>query len=143
MRPPRMVGRDDLETKMLSSNVQDWTELSEMVLGPVPPGFTFLPKHKSSSYASRPTETTTTTRKETKKTKTTTKTRTITTLCDDECGDIAHESSYDDNPMTAAPTSTPPLHAAPESAAAAAATEESSEGAAAKRDSLLPVDRAS
>eukprot|EP01028_Stygiella_incarcerata_P000814 TRINITY_DN1126_c0_g3_i1.p1 TRINITY_DN1126_c0_g3~~TRINITY_DN1126_c0_g3_i1.p1 ORF type:complete len:656 (-),score=189.42 TRINITY_DN1126_c0_g3_i1:65-1993(-) len=46
-RPPRFCGRDDLETLMASSYVGDWIKLSEMLLGPVPDGFTFTPKHGS------------------------------------------------------------------------------------------------
>ncbi|KAG0251916.1 tRNA-dihydrouridine(47) synthase [NAD(P)(+)]-like protein [Actinomortierella ambigua] len=48
-RPPPFVGRDDLETLMASSNVQDWIKLSEMILGPAPAGFRFDPKHKANS----------------------------------------------------------------------------------------------
>ncbi|PJF19495.1 tRNA-dihydrouridine(47) synthase [NAD(P)(+)] [Paramicrosporidium saccamoebae] len=49
-RPPAYFGRDDLETLMASPSVTDWIKLSEMLLGPVPEGFVFLPKHKSNSY---------------------------------------------------------------------------------------------
>ncbi|KAF9973903.1 tRNA-dihydrouridine(47) synthase [NAD(P)(+)]-like protein [Actinomortierella ambigua] len=48
-RPPPFVGRNDLETLMASSNVQDWIKLSEMILGPAPEGFRFDPKHKANS----------------------------------------------------------------------------------------------
>ncbi|CEM29095.1 unnamed protein product [Vitrella brassicaformis CCMP3155] len=51
LRPDPFVGRNDLETKMASTNVKDWIEISEMLLGPVPKDFTFMPKHKSSGYA--------------------------------------------------------------------------------------------
>ncbi|XP_069815564.1 tRNA-dihydrouridine(47) synthase [NAD(P)(+)]-like [Dendropsophus ebraccatus] len=49
-RPPYYMGRDYLETIMASQNVGDWIKISEMFLGPVPPNFTFLPKHKANSY---------------------------------------------------------------------------------------------
>ncbi|XP_077285328.1 dihydrouridine synthase 3 [Arctopsyche grandis] len=49
-RPPYYVGRDDLETLMASSNCADWVKISEMLLGPVPDGFQFLPKHKANSF---------------------------------------------------------------------------------------------
>ncbi|NXS99279.1 DUS3L synthase, partial [Jacana jacana] len=49
-RPPYYMGRDYLETLMASQNVDDWIKISEMLLGPVPNNFTFLPKHKANSY---------------------------------------------------------------------------------------------
>ncbi|XP_063529131.1 tRNA-dihydrouridine(47) synthase [NAD(P)(+)]-like [Cydia strobilella] len=49
-RPPTYFGRNDLETLMASGNCQDWIKISEMLLGPVPDGFHFLPKHKTNSY---------------------------------------------------------------------------------------------
>uniref|UniRef100_UPI00398E708A tRNA-dihydrouridine(47) synthase [NAD(P)(+)]-like n=1 Tax=Pristiophorus japonicus TaxID=55135 RepID=UPI00398E708A len=49
-RPPYYLGRNYLETLMASQNVSDWVKISEMLLGPVPPNFTFLPKHKANSY---------------------------------------------------------------------------------------------
>ncbi|KAM8986705.1 tRNA-dihydrouridine(47) synthase [NAD(P)(+)]-like isoform 1-T2 [Ara ararauna] len=49
-RPPYYMGRDYLETLMASQNVDDWIRISELLLGPVPPSFTFLPKHKANSY---------------------------------------------------------------------------------------------
>ncbi|GLT77905.1 hypothetical protein SLA2020_494600 [Shorea laevis] len=48
-RPPSYYGRDDLETLMASS-AADWIRISEMLLGKVPDGFTFAPKHKSDAY---------------------------------------------------------------------------------------------
>ena len=50
-RPPFYHGRDQLETLMSSPNCSDWVLLSEMLLGPVPSNFTFLPKHKANSYS--------------------------------------------------------------------------------------------
>jgi len=48
-RPPSyMCGRSDLETLMLSKHASDWIKISEMLLGPVPEGFQFEPKHKAS-----------------------------------------------------------------------------------------------
>ncbi|KAJ3362942.1 tRNA-dihydrouridine(47) synthase [NAD(P)(+)]-like protein [Allomyces javanicus] len=49
-RPPRFVGRNDLETLMASDNCNDWIKISEMLLGPAPAEFKFLPKHKANSY---------------------------------------------------------------------------------------------
>ncbi|KFV63191.1 tRNA-dihydrouridine(47) synthase [NAD(P)(+)]-like, partial [Dryobates pubescens] len=49
-RPPYYLGRDYLETLMASQNVEDWIKISELLLGPVPANFTFLPKHKANSY---------------------------------------------------------------------------------------------
>ncbi|CAL1528471.1 unnamed protein product [Lymnaea stagnalis] len=49
-RPPYYVGRNDLETLMASANCADWIKISEMLLGPVPANFHFLPKHKANAY---------------------------------------------------------------------------------------------
>lgn len=50
-RPPKnLCGRNDLETLMLSSNCQDWIKISEILLGPVPDGFRFEPKHKANAF---------------------------------------------------------------------------------------------
>ncbi|XP_071803508.1 tRNA-dihydrouridine(47) synthase [NAD(P)(+)]-like [Asterias amurensis] len=50
-RPPFYVGRNDLETLMSSTNCNDWVKISEMLLGPIPDSFLFLPKHKANSYS--------------------------------------------------------------------------------------------
>lgn len=49
-RPPYYMGRDYLESLMASQNVGDWIRISEMLLGPVPQNFNFLPKHKANAY---------------------------------------------------------------------------------------------
>ncbi|XP_057684030.1 tRNA-dihydrouridine(47) synthase [NAD(P)(+)]-like [Corythoichthys intestinalis] len=49
-RPPYYMGRNFLESLMASQNVGDWIRISEMLLGPVPLNFNFLPKHKANSY---------------------------------------------------------------------------------------------
>ncbi|KAJ8333609.1 hypothetical protein SKAU_G00416170 [Synaphobranchus kaupii] len=49
-RPPYYLGRDYLESLMASQHVGDWVKISEMVLGPVPHNFNFLPKHKANAY---------------------------------------------------------------------------------------------
>ena len=49
-RPQKYRGRDEMETLMSSPNSADWVRLSEMLLGPVPTNFTFVPKHKANSF---------------------------------------------------------------------------------------------
>lgn len=50
-RPPNnLCGRSDLETLMLSPNCEDWIRISEMLLGKVPDGFAFAPKHKANAF---------------------------------------------------------------------------------------------
>lgn len=52
-RPPNnLCGRSDLETQFLSKNCADWIKISEILLGKVPDGFEFEPKHKANSYQS-------------------------------------------------------------------------------------------
>ena len=50
LRPPPYSGRTDLETLLSSPNCADWIRISEMLLGPVPDQFLFLPKHKANSW---------------------------------------------------------------------------------------------
>ena len=50
-RPPWYHGRDETETLMCSANAADWVRLSEMLLGKVPDGFNFIPKHAANSYS--------------------------------------------------------------------------------------------
>lgn len=50
-RPPPYRGRDDLETLFASPSCADWLKISEMLLGPLPEGFNFLPKHKANAYS--------------------------------------------------------------------------------------------
>lgn len=50
-RPPKFLcGRNDLETLLMSSHSSDWIKISELLLGPIPDGFHFEPKHKANSY---------------------------------------------------------------------------------------------
>ena len=50
-KAPLYVGRNDLESLLSSEKAADWVKISTMLLGPPPAGFTFTPKHKSSSYS--------------------------------------------------------------------------------------------
>ncbi|XP_073973693.1 dihydrouridine synthase 3 isoform X1 [Rhodnius prolixus] len=50
VRPPYYKGRCEMETLMASPNCSDWIKISEMLLGKVPEGFTFLPKHKANAW---------------------------------------------------------------------------------------------
>ncbi|KAJ1563211.1 tRNA-dihydrouridine(47) synthase [NAD(P)(+)]-like protein [Cladochytrium tenue] len=50
-RVPPFYGRDDLETLMGSPKVTDWIKITEMLLGPCPAEFEFVPKHKANSVS--------------------------------------------------------------------------------------------
>ncbi|PVG01600.1 FMN-linked oxidoreductase [Serendipita vermifera] len=49
-RAPTFRGRDELETLLARSDSQTWVKISEMFLGPAPPNWNFIPKHKSNAY---------------------------------------------------------------------------------------------
>ncbi|KAL3674517.1 hypothetical protein V7S43_000465 [Phytophthora oleae] len=49
-RPSPYYGRNELETLMTSDQAADWVKISEMLLGPVPDGFQFVPKHRANAY---------------------------------------------------------------------------------------------
>lgn len=50
-RPPTYCGRNDLETLLCSPSASDWIKITEMLLGAVPEGFQFVPKHKANAYS--------------------------------------------------------------------------------------------
>lgn len=50
-RPVAYRGRDEMETLLTSSYCSDWIKISEMLLGKVPDGFHFVPKHKANSVS--------------------------------------------------------------------------------------------
>jgi len=45
-RVPPYKGRDDLETLFGSSDSKDWVKVSELLFGPVPPGFTYTARYR-------------------------------------------------------------------------------------------------
>ncbi|KAK2506807.1 hypothetical protein MC885_007499 [Smutsia gigantea] len=47
---PCYLGHDYLETLMASQKATDWIRISEMLLGPGPPSFDFLSKHKANVH---------------------------------------------------------------------------------------------
>lgn len=51
-RAPYLRGRNDLETLFASHQSTDWVRISEMLLGPTPPGFSFKARHKSNAWGS-------------------------------------------------------------------------------------------
>jgi len=50
-RAPSYFGRNDLETLFISEKSSDWVKISELLLGPVPDTFNFIPKHKANAYS--------------------------------------------------------------------------------------------
>jgi len=51
-RPPKFVGRDDMETMLASDDASVWVDLCEKLLGKAPADWKFVPKHKSNAYKS-------------------------------------------------------------------------------------------
>ena len=48
---PPFDARNDLEQLLGSSDAKSWIRISEMLIGPVPDGFKFTPKHKSATQS--------------------------------------------------------------------------------------------
>jgi len=49
-RPPKFVGRDDMESMLASDDASVWVDICEKLLGKAPEGWKFTPKHKSNAY---------------------------------------------------------------------------------------------
>lgn len=49
-RPPKWVGRNEMETMLASTDYKDWIKITEMFLGKASEEFQFIPKHKSNAY---------------------------------------------------------------------------------------------
>lgn len=56
-RAPFFRGRDELETLMGSRHCGDWVKITEMLLGKVPEGFQFRPRHQSNAWGNENAET--------------------------------------------------------------------------------------
>ncbi|KAJ8905347.1 hypothetical protein NDN08_001854 [Rhodosorus marinus] len=52
LRIPAAVGRDPLEMTLSSRDPRDWIRVSEYLLGPVPNGYKFAPKHVGKAWSS-------------------------------------------------------------------------------------------
>lgn len=51
-RPPRFIGRNDLETMLASNDCRDWIALTTMAgLPPPKPDYHFTPKHRANAYS--------------------------------------------------------------------------------------------
>jgi tRNA-dihydrouridine synthase 3 len=52
-RPPKWVGRNELEDLLASTDYKDWIKITEMFLGKASEDFQFIPKHKSNAYETK------------------------------------------------------------------------------------------